>query len=166
MKKIIIICLLAFTILAGGMTMEAKTTKKKAKAKTSQGSTSAVDGASKLNYETFFYNSGGKIDFKNLLEIESALNKAGFKMKSSSDSWKYTCNGTTVSISGDGDFVFIDINFKDKKSLEAFVAKMVDSGFKYEITTRSGIKYYSKGGIEMSVDIKGKEFINVSFEKN
>ena len=36
MKKIITVCLLIVTLLIGGMTMEAKTTKKKAKAKTTQ----------------------------------------------------------------------------------------------------------------------------------
>ena len=36
MKKLITICLLAMTLIAGGMTMDAKTTKKKTKARTSQ----------------------------------------------------------------------------------------------------------------------------------
>lgn len=42
MKKIITICLLVVTLLAGGMTMEAKTTKKKAKAKTTRTTKSKI----------------------------------------------------------------------------------------------------------------------------
>ena len=160
MKKAITICLLVVTLLMGGMTMDAKTTKKKTKARTTQSSKSGTDGASKLNYGTFFSGKGG-IEFRNIWDIESALEKAGFKLKSSSTNYKFTCNGTTVEISGDGDYIDIDIFFKNKKTLDSFVAKMESSGFKYEITSASGIEYFSKGDIEMGV-----QFNQVWFSRN
>ena len=160
MKKVITSCLLVVTLSVGGMTLDAKTTKKKTKAKTTQSSKSGTDGASKLNYGTFFSGKGG-IEFRNRRDIESALEKAGFKLKSSSTNYKFTCNGTRVEISGDGDYIDIDIFFKNKKTLDSFVAKMESSGFKYEITTASGIEYFSKGNIEMGV-----QFNQVWFSRN
>ena len=44
MKKVITICLLIVTLLAGGMTMEAKTTKKKGKTRTTQTSSAQWNG--------------------------------------------------------------------------------------------------------------------------
>lgn len=148
MKKIITICLLVITLLAGGMTAEAKTTKKKGKARTTQSNKSTVDGSSKLDYDTFFSDQGG-FEFKNMMEIESALYKAGFKLKSSSTQYKFTCNGTTVEIYGDGDQIEISIKFMSKKNSETFVSKMEDSGFEYKYSTRSGISYYGKRNILM-----------------
>ena len=43
MKKVITICLLVVTLLVGGMTMDAKTTKKKGKARTAQTSSSNIN---------------------------------------------------------------------------------------------------------------------------
>lgn len=57
MKKVITICLLAVSLLVGGITTEAKTAKKKAKAKTSQTSSSQWNGdipSGTILYNTFF----------------------------------------------------------------------------------------------------------------
>ncbi|MCH5223258.1 MAG: hypothetical protein J1E82_04390 [Muribaculaceae bacterium] len=57
MKKIFTICLLIITLLTGGMTMDAKTAKKKAKARSSQTSSQwngDIPSASFLA-NTFFY---------------------------------------------------------------------------------------------------------------
>ena len=158
MKKIATILMLVVAILVGGMTVNAKTTKKKNKARTTQNSKSAVDGASKLDYDTFFSDEGG-IEIKNILEIESALYKAGFKLKSSSTHYKFTCNGTTVEIYGDGDYVEIGIKFMSKKICESFVSKMKDSGFEYQYSTRSGIHYYRNKNIQMMEEANKVTFI-------
>ena len=150
MKKVITISLLLVTLLAGGMSLDAKTTKKKAKAKTSQNSRFVNDGVSKLNYETFF-SGNEEIEFKNLSEIESALYDAGFKLKSSSP-YKFTCNGTSIMITCDSEHVYgIDINFKNEKTSESFVDKMQSSGFRYVTDTASGLEYFDKNDIEMIV---------------
>ena len=57
MKKIITICLLVVTFLAGGITMDAKTTKKKAKAKTSQTSRKSPSKGNDLG----LFNVEGKV---------------------------------------------------------------------------------------------------------
>ena len=60
MKKIITICLLVVTLLLGGMTMEAKTTKKKAKAKTASTSSAKWNGdipPASFIANTFFFGS-------------------------------------------------------------------------------------------------------------
>ena len=68
MKKAITVCLLVMTLFAGGMTMDAKTTKKKSTKKSTQKSTQTVAKAQLLsndvcNYFTFSskgtYNWGG-----------------------------------------------------------------------------------------------------------
>lgn len=150
--------MLVAAILVGGMTVDAKTTKKKAKARTTQNNKSVVDGASKLDYDTFFSDEGG-FEIKNMLEIENALYKIGFKLKSSSTHYKFSCNGTTVEIYGDGDFIEIGIKFINKKSSESFVSKMEDSGFEYQYSNKSGISYYGKKNVQMLKEANRVTFI-------
>ena len=154
MKKIVTILMLVGAILVGGMTINAKTTKKKGKPRTTQSSKSEVEGASKLNYGTFFSDRGA-IEFRNLREIEAALYNAGFKLKSSSP-YKFTSNGTTVEINCEGDYVYgIDINFKNEKTLESFVYdKMQSSGFIFVTHTASGMEYFENDDMEMCVQFK------------
>ena len=159
MKKFATILMLVAVLFVGGTTVDAKTTQKKGKAKTTKSSKSTIDGASKLNYDTFFSDKG-EIEFKNMLEIESALYKAGFKLKSSSTHYKFSCNGTTVEIYGDGDFVEIGIKFINKKNSESFVSKMEDSGFEYQYSTRSGISYYGKKNVHMLEEANRVTFFN------
>ena len=77
MKKVITICLMVVTLLVGGMTVEAKTTKKKGKARTTQISKKSSGLAEKIightyenkKYElqwTFFKNGIGKVKFTDL----------------------------------------------------------------------------------------------------
>ena len=74
MKKIITICLLAFTILAGGTTMDAKTTKKKAKAKTQ----TALYSSNKFGLMSFLEHYNKYWNLKSEEKIFQTLSKYGF----------------------------------------------------------------------------------------
>lgn len=76
MKKIFVISLLIMTVLLGGLTIEAKSSKKKNKAKTTQ--TSKKEAS--LSIETFFsYNPEYNLyAYKSLQEIESSMKNLGY----------------------------------------------------------------------------------------
>ena len=79
MKKVITICLLVVAVFAGGLTTDAKTTKKKSKARTSQNG--GQTGSSSLGIMTFC-NKGDQYSGpqgKSANEIINALKKLGFE---------------------------------------------------------------------------------------
>ena len=94
MKKIFTICLLIITFIAGGMTVEAKTTKKKAKARTSQNSSSSFTQKYKGNigpYEVMvtltFYDE----------DYDSLVRSTNWKVKGS---YTYTQAGNKLTLKG------------------------------------------------------------------
>ena len=114
MKKLITICLLAMTLIAGGMTMDAKTTKKKSKVKTTQ---TAKKGHS-LSVETFFKCENPQYKlywYKDLSKIESAMKKLGYMEIGEEDGGYYELD--------DGEMVpMVTIGFQ-KGSTEVYVYK-------------------------------------------
>ena len=93
MKKVITICILAITLLAGGMTMDAKTTKKTTKAKTTQSSSNvasllkqyenAVDALDVYYDEDSGNLEGWGSDFSRLCNREETLYRKLKKLESS-----------------------------------------------------------------------------------
>lgn len=160
MKQLFSILLLMVTIIATMTTVNAKTTKRSIKATTSQRVKIAKDGAAQLDYDTFFKDDGST-ELKNKEEIKSSLINAGFKLVSSSDCLKFSCNGTMINISvfRDSNWKELDIKFKSKKTQESFVSKMERSGFKYQYETRSGIDYYGMNNVIMIVEGKDVNLI-------
>lgn len=85
MKKLITICLLLVTLLAVGMTMDAKTNKKKSKAATTQ----SVGKSNSNNFGILTFCSMNKVlgpIGKNVNEIIASLEKLGFKCQDTYDS--------------------------------------------------------------------------------
>lgn len=81
MKKIITICLMIVTLLAGGMSMEAKTTKKRSKAKTTQ--TSKKSSTSIFGIKTFLEGSGREWMMKPSYDLKKSLLNMGFTIQPS-----------------------------------------------------------------------------------
>ena len=109
MKKIFAIALLAVALLAGGMTVEAKTIKKIAKTSQSRKSPS-----SSLKVNSFMKNSGRGYELTSLKQIRSILTSKGFKYIGS----EYT---QVSELDADG---YI---FKDSKGTEVTVVAITDS---------------------------------------
>lgn len=74
MKKIITICLLVITLLVGGMTLDAKTTKKSAKTSQSRKSSS-----SSFTVNSFIKGTYNGYELKSLKQIKSLLTSNGYK---------------------------------------------------------------------------------------
>ena len=74
MKKVITICLIAVSLLVGGITMEAKTAKKKAKAKTS----STASQSNSFGIKSFLVKNSGEWDIKSEKKVGDTLEKLGF----------------------------------------------------------------------------------------
>ena len=159
MKKAITICLLAVSLLAGGMAMDAKTPGGKATAKTSK--THSQSGAFTLtcllhkeNRSGFMFNSDSK--------IEAALKKAGFSLKSKNVTRGEIADGTEGDTSPGKiiDFVYtkkgitvewtsyvydeapnnpykdrIVINFSDSAAKDSFIKSVKSNGYKLDYGT-------------------------------
>lgn len=111
MKKTIALCLLAFAILIGGISAEAKTTHKKSKAKTTQTSKSGSDS---FSVKSFMKDIARGYQLKSLKQIKSLLTSNGFKFIGS----EYT------------QFSDLDADayiFKDSKGNEVVVVAVNDS---------------------------------------
>ena len=159
MKKVITICLLVATLIAGGMTMDAKTTKKKTRTTASRSSSN--DGASYL-YSYMFFSADG---FYRPSMIIDDLKGVGFKLKSTSkvrteygDSYVtakksvYTSGNATVSIwEYSGDTIEVDIKFTRTSDLNSFIDRMRSHGWEYSDTYGGSKCYYWEAG-SMYVD--------------
>lgn len=95
MKKLFVISLMALTILIGGISMDAKTTKKgKSKARTSQSSTAAPS----LSVSDFF-NRNPNYNFytyKDVSEISKNMEKLGFSYNGDEDGGYYEYEDGTL----------------------------------------------------------------------
>lgn len=74
MKKVITICMLIVSLIAGGMTMDAKTTKKKSSHKTS----ASASQSNTFGIKSFLEKNAGEWDIKPDNKIEATLSKLGF----------------------------------------------------------------------------------------
>ena len=73
MKKAILICLLVASVMIGGLTIEAKTTKKKGKARTSQ----SANGSNQLLATTFVKKT--RYGYADVTNLQNKLINLGFK---------------------------------------------------------------------------------------
>lgn len=162
MKKVISICLLVVTLLAGGTFLEAKTTHSKTSHKTSQSSSkSGVFSITSLMHKETHYGNTGFM-FNSDTKIEAALKKAGFSLKSKKVTkgeiadgtegdtapsktieFVYTKKGITVEWTS---YVYdeapnspykdgITIIFYDKAAKNAFMKSVTSNGYKNEYGT-------------------------------
>lgn len=178
MKKVITICLLVITLLAGVMTIEAKTTKKKSNSKSRTTQTSSSKELPKFED---FYIWGYSDDFEknmyliqpNLKILINNLSKYDYHYKGNKflshdgDYYRFTRNGgpeilVTDNYASMGD---IQIIFNRLNELEKYWEYLKSIGFKEDENNRTegerGIYYYSisKDGINASYWTNGENAI-------
>ena len=141
--------------LAGSMSVDAKTTKKKSKARTSQQSVSSsqVSGAAYMVYaHDFFKFSKGKIaEFRNLFQLMSYLENKGYKLVSTDKHFDYQTersyenNGIKVILNiMDNNFQgFVEIQFATNEQTRLFLSNLKSSGWRQWASTK--MYYYKKG---------------------
>ena len=155
MKKIATILMLVAAILIGSSTIDAKTTKKKSKSRTSQQSISSsqVSGAAYMVYaHDFFKFSKGKIDkFRNLPQLMEYLEDKGYKLVSTHRYLDYQIertyenNGITIILNiMDNNFQgFVEIKFATNEQTRLFLSNLKSSGWRQWASTK--MYYYKKG---------------------
>lgn len=118
MKKIITISLLVVTLLLGVMTLEAKTTKKRASTRTTTTSTYKEFGPDIfLKKGKYSYSMSFKSDIRN------SLSKLGFTRKGNI----YSKDGIRVDIYSRDEII---ITFADKSELNKFIEQTTKLGYK------------------------------------
>lgn len=114
MKKVITVCLVIITLFVGGMTVDAKTTKKKSKATTTQTGKNGIS----LKVETFLKCENPQYKlywYRDLSEIETTMKKLGYAYIGEEDAGDYELE--------DGELVpMVTIGFQ-KGSTEVYVYK-------------------------------------------
>ena len=154
MKKVITICLLVVSLFVGGWTLDAKTTKKKTKTRTSQASSASnVSGPSYMVYtnDFFKFSKGKLLEYKDPDKLYSYLENKGYKIISSTipfEGWidkTYENNGIVINISiADNAFQgFITINFVNSQQTELFLSNLKSTGWKKY--SGGNNFYYAKG---------------------
>lgn len=172
MKKFITTCLLVVSLLLGGISLEAKTTRSNTSRSASQ--SGAFSLTSLLHKETHYGTTG--FMFNSDSKIEAALKKAGFSLKSKNvtrdqiDSgsegdtapgkiikYVYSKRGITVKWTS---YVYdespkdlykdtIEINFSDNDAKEAFIKSLKSNGYRNEYGT------YRDAGDMIHIEVKG-----------
>lgn len=193
MKKILTISFLVITILMGGMTMEAKTTKKNSKAKTTQ--KAGQSSSSTLGIMTFCVKGDKYVGpgAKSVNEMISALKKLGFKYEESYNSTVqqydeeddeyydedakvevYSNKGVTASIyiriyNGQKEMnnwpYQVDLMFDSTSQENNFISTVKANGFSGQ-NMDDGIMYYSRKqpcGVSVKKTIGADEMIQISF---
>ena len=179
MKKLITICLLVVTFVAGAITMDAKTSSTRVSTKTSR--TASQSGSFSitclLHKETQYGNTG--FMFNSDSKIEAALKKAGFSLKSKKVTkgeiddgtegdtapgktidYVYTKKGITVKWSS---YVYdeapnqpykdvIEIIFNDNAAKDSFIKSIKSNGYKND-----GYGIYRDAADWIYIQVNGKE---------
>lgn len=180
MKKIITTCLLVVTLLLGGISLEAKTTRSNTSHKTSRSSSQsgAFSITSLLHKETNYGTTGFR--FNSDANIEAALEKAGFSLKSKNVTkgeiedgtdgdtapgkiinYVYSKKGITVEWSS---YAYdeapndlykdaIKIKFSDNHAKDAFIKSMKTNGYRKEY------EIYRDAGNMIHIEVKGNTVI-------
>ena len=180
MKKVITICLLVVTLLLGGISSEAKTTRSNTSHKTSRSASKsgAFSITSLLHKET--YHGTTWFMFNSDSNIEAALKKAGFSLKSKNVTkgevevgtegdtapgkiinYVYSKKGVTIEWTSfaidDYPNSFgkdaIKIKFSDNDAKNAFIKSMKSNGYRKEYGT------YTDAGDTIHIEVKGNTVI-------
>lgn len=193
MKKVITLCILAIALVAGGFTLQAKTTKKNSKARTTQNAKPAGSGIFGI---MTFCTKGNKYDgpgAKSVNEIISALKKLGFKYEQSYDASlvqydeyedeyynkatkieEYSKVGITALIyvrinNGEKEMnnwpYQVWLNFDDASQLNNFIATVKANDFVGQHED-DGIMYYSRkqpSGVSVKKTEGAYEIVQISF---
>lgn len=193
MKKVITLCILAIALFAGGITLQAKTTKKNSKARTTQ--KARQSGAGTFGIMTFCTKGDqyGGPGAKSVNEIISALKKLGFEYELSSDATikqydeyedeyynvatkieEYSKDGITALVyirlyNGQKEMnnwpYQVYLNFADASQLNNFIATVKANGFVGQHED-DGMMYYSRKqpcGVSVKKTEGAYEIIQISF---
>ena len=156
MKKSMTILMLAVTLLVGGLTVEAKTPKKKTTKSSVSRTVSNFDGASFLNQYSFIGSNG----FYHPANIKTFLTADGFKLKSTTSvkeyegeilvkATKYVYDGgnVTVTVIGSGDYTMkVDLKFSNSSALNGYIQRMTAFGWNLSATSNGRSYYYLDAG--------------------
>ena len=159
MKKIITICLLILTILIGCMPLEAKTTKKKSKTKTTQPAPSKAfpkfEYFYQWGYNPFLEKNGYLI--QNKKSLQSNLSKIGYSYKGTKtihmtgEFYKFNrTGGPDLLISEETSGEDIQMIFKNNSALKEYWEYLKSIGFKE--TPDNGRRWESETIYEMKRD--------------